>query len=58
VQRVKKGNPIVSTAESEITQTMTKAEALRNAQLRVLREPKFREHPYYWAPYVLLGNWL
>jgi CHAT domain-containing protein len=58
VQRVKKGNPIVSTAESESTQTMTKAEALRNAQLRVLREPKFREHPYYWAPYVLLGNWL
>jgi CHAT domain-containing protein len=58
VQRVKKGNPIVSTAESESTQTMTKAEARRNAQLRVLREPKFREHPYYWAPYVLLGNWL
>jgi CHAT domain-containing protein len=37
---------------------MPKAEVLRNAQLRVLREPKFREHPYYWAPYVLLGNWL
>lgn len=37
---------------------MTKAEALRNSQLRVLREPKFREHPYDWTPYVLLGNWL
>lgn len=40
------------------TQTMTKAEALRNAQLRVLKEPKFRQHPFFWAPYVLLGNWL
>ncbi|PSN75775.1 hypothetical protein C8B47_30805, partial [filamentous cyanobacterium CCP4] len=40
------------------TQKMTKAEALRNAQLKVLQEPKFREHPFYWAPYVLLGNWL
>jgi|GEM_PF-1108134 len=40
------------------TKTMTKAEALRNAQLSVLREPKFREHPFFWAPYVLLGNWL
>jgi CHAT domain-containing protein len=40
------------------TQTMTKAEALRNAQLKVLKEPKFRQHPFFWAPYVLLGNWL
>lgn len=40
------------------TRTHTKAEALRHAQLTVLREPKFREHPFFWAPYVLLGNWL
>ncbi|HIK45528.1 MAG TPA: CHAT domain-containing protein [Leptolyngbyaceae cyanobacterium M65_K2018_010] len=39
-------------------QTMTKAEALRDAQLKVLQDPQFRQHPYYWAPYVLLGNWL
>lgn len=37
---------------------ITKAEALRQAQLTVLRNPKFRQHPFFWAPYVLVGNWL
>jgi CHAT domain-containing protein len=36
---------------------VSKAEALRQAQLTLLRDPNFR-HPRYWAPYVLLGNWL
>jgi CHAT domain-containing protein/uncharacterized protein HemY len=36
---------------------MTKAEALRNAQIALLREPAFK-HPFYWAPFVLIGNWL
>jgi len=38
--------------------TATKAEALRQAQLAILENPRFRRHPYYWAPYVLAGNWL
>ena len=37
--------------------TATKAEALRQAQLSLLRNPKY-QHPFYWAPYVLIGNWL
>lgn len=36
---------------------VTKAEALRQAQLALLQQSRFR-HPYYWAPFVLLGNWL
>ncbi|NJM71324.1 MAG: CHAT domain-containing protein [Scytonema sp. RU_4_4] len=36
---------------------LTKAEALRNAQLELRKSPG-REHPRYWAPYILLGNWL
>ncbi|NJM88647.1 MAG: CHAT domain-containing protein [Hydrococcus sp. RU_2_2] len=36
---------------------ITKAEALRNAQLNLLQNPEY-EHPSYWAPYVLVGNWL
>jgi CHAT domain-containing protein/tetratricopeptide (TPR) repeat protein len=35
----------------------TKAEALRDAQLALLKQSKFR-HPFYWAPFVLIGNWL
>lgn len=35
----------------------SKAEVLRQAQLTLLRDPDFR-HPRYWAPYVLVGNWL
>ncbi|MEW6492917.1 MAG: CHAT domain-containing protein [Cyanobacteriota bacterium] len=39
------------------TRTMTKAQALRQAQLSLLRDPDYR-HPALWAPYVLVGNWL
>ncbi len=36
-------------------QKMTKAEALRLAQLELLNS-KYKE-PYYWAPFILVGNW-
>jgi len=36
---------------------VTKAQAVRNAQLTLLKQPQY-EHPYYWAPFILLGNWL
>jgi CHAT domain-containing protein len=39
------------------TTTLTKAEALRQAQLKLLSDPQYR-HPRYWSPYVLVGNWL
>jgi CHAT domain-containing protein len=35
----------------------TKAEALRQAQLKLLSQPSYN-HPFYWAPFVLVGNWL
>lgn len=35
----------------------SKAAALQAAQLALLQDPNYR-HPRYWAPYVLLGNWL
>jgi CHAT domain-containing protein/tetratricopeptide (TPR) repeat protein len=35
----------------------TKAEALRQAQLTLLRSDRY-DHPYYWSPFILLGNWL
>ncbi|MEO0647873.1 MAG: CHAT domain-containing protein [Cyanobacteria bacterium J06650_10] len=40
----------------------SKAEALRNAQLKLLgkanTENTSYQHPLYWAPYILLGSWL
>lgn len=36
---------------------VTKAEALRLAQLEILKgDPRFA-HPHYWAPFILIGNW-
>ncbi|NER38002.1 MAG: CHAT domain-containing protein [Oscillatoria sp. SIO1A7] len=35
----------------------SKAKALRAAQLALLDNSKF-QHPFYWAPFVLVGNWL
>ncbi|MBE9187977.1 CHAT domain-containing protein [Microcoleus sp. LEGE 07076] len=34
----------------------SKAEALRNAQLTLLQNPEYK-NPYFWAPFVLVGNW-
>lgn len=33
-----------------------KAEALRNAQVKLMQDEK-HAHPYYWAPFVLCGAW-
>ena len=35
----------------------SKSQALRQAQLKLVKHPNYN-HPSYWAPYVLLGNWL
>lgn len=41
-----------------LTQDNTsKAESLRQAQLTLLNHPQYR-HPFYWAPFILVGNWL
>ncbi len=34
-----------------------RAEALRQAQLSLLKQEAY-QHPYYWAPFILVGNWL
>lgn len=40
--------------------TLTRAEALRQAQLSLLQDEDNRkyEDPVFWAPFVLVGNWL
>lgn len=41
------------------TRQVTKAIALQQAQRSLLADPS-REfiHPYFWAPFILVGNWL
>ncbi|MDJ0702768.1 MAG: CHAT domain-containing protein, partial [Leptolyngbyaceae cyanobacterium MO_188.B28] len=34
----------------------TKAEAFRQAQLALMQDPRLAS-PYYWSPFVLVGNW-
>lgn len=36
---------------------VSKADALRQAQLSLLHSPQYQQ-PFYWAPFVLVGNWL
>ena len=36
---------------------MSKAKALQKAQIALLSDPRYG-HPCYWAPYLIIGNWL
>ncbi|HZI17375.1 MAG TPA: CHAT domain-containing protein [Pyrinomonadaceae bacterium] len=40
----------------ELAAGTPKAEALRRAQLSLMRDPA-RRHPFFWAPFVVLGEW-
>jgi CHAT domain-containing protein/Tfp pilus assembly protein PilF len=37
--------------------TLSKATALQSAQLALIGDRRYR-HPCYWAPYLIIGNWL
>jgi len=36
---------------------LSKAQALQNAQKKLLDQKTFN-HPIFWAPFLLIGNWL
>jgi CHAT domain-containing protein/uncharacterized protein HemY len=43
---------------AKVSQTgISKAEALRRAQLAILKHPKYEQEPFFWAAYILIGNW-
>ncbi len=35
----------------------SKAQALRNAQVHLINDTAY-QHPYFWSPFLLIGNWL
>ena len=37
--------------------SVSKAQALQRAQTKILNIPQF-SHPFYWSPFLLIGNWL
>jgi CHAT domain-containing protein len=40
------------------TGNISKAEALRRAQMKLMKEYSNYSAPLYWAPFILVGNWL
>lgn len=36
--------------------SLSKAQAIREAQINMLKNKQFR-HPFYWSPFILVGNW-
>lgn len=40
-----------------LAQGISKSEALRKAQLKLLKQSQY-DHPFYWASFILVGNWL
>ncbi len=48
--------PLIQDFYTQIRQPgVTKAEALRQAQLKIIADPN--GHPAIWSPFVLVGNW-
>ncbi|NEQ69413.1 MAG: CHAT domain-containing protein [Symploca sp. SIO2D2] len=52
--------PLIEEFYQQLSQpNVTKAEALRTAQLRMIADQEFDyNHPAVWSPFILIGNWL
>jgi CHAT domain-containing protein len=50
---------LVTELYSQLRQTpsISKARALQAAQIKLLNDRRY-QHPCYWAPYLIIGNWL
>lgn len=48
---------LISEFYRQLQQRQSKAKALQQAQLQLLADPRYR-HASYWAPFLLIGNWL
>lgn len=49
-------NEFYQQLEQTGTTQANKAEVLRQAQLTLLKDKKFN-HPHFWSPFILIGNW-
>jgi CHAT domain-containing protein len=51
------GELVVHFYQALRARTVSKSQALQAAQRDLLADPRFA-HPAYWAPFLLIGNWL
>lgn len=42
--------------DSLVKEKLGRAESLRRAQMAVLKKADYR-HPFFWAPFIIVGNW-
>lgn len=47
---------LMSEAYLQKSKGLSKIAAIRSAQIKLLTSQKYT-HPFYWAPFVLMGNW-
>jgi CHAT domain-containing protein len=48
---------VVTEFYRQLKKSSSKAQALQKAQLQLIRYPAY-QHPYFWSPFLLIGNWL
>jgi len=48
---------LVADFYAELKKSGSKAKALQQAQLHLIKDRRYR-HPSYWSPFLLIGNWL
>jgi CHAT domain-containing protein len=51
------GTLMVNMYRSRQNLHLTKTEALRQSQISLMHQKRYA-HPFYWAPFILMGNWL
>ncbi len=39
-----------------LNRSLNKAQAMREAQINMIKNKKFK-HPFFWSPFILIGNW-
>ena len=47
---------LMSDFYSNLKEGNSRGEALRRAQAKLIADGKY-SHPFYWAPFILLGDW-
>ena len=45
-----------NTIKDSTKKSFNKVQALQEAQLTLMKDKRY-EHPHFWAPYVIVGNW-